>query len=32
MVDAFHEETIAEVEEFKAKNVQPNSTGEKNEI
>jgi hypothetical protein len=32
MVDAFHEETIIEVDELKAKNVQPNSIGDKNEI
>jgi hypothetical protein len=32
MVDAFHEETIIEVDDFRAKNVQPNSARDKNEV
>jgi len=32
MVDAFHEETIAKANEFRAKNAQPYSTGDPNEL
>jgi hypothetical protein len=32
MVDAFHEEAIVEVNNFKTKNIQPNLTGDKNEV
>jgi hypothetical protein len=32
MVDAFHEETITKANEFKAKNAQPNSVGDPNEV
>jgi hypothetical protein len=32
MVDAFHEKTIAEANNFRTKNVQPDLTEDKNEI
>jgi uncharacterized membrane protein len=32
MVDASHEETIIEANEFRAKNAQPNSVGDPNEV
>ncbi len=32
MVDAFHEKTIAKANKFKAKNVQPNSASDPNEV